>query len=122
MDTHLGIGDRCVALTDFVSLRTDAPQQFIDVTELVAQRVRRSKARSGLASVQTCHPMTAVVVNDDGPGLLDDSVLMGVAQVVHVAEGTLRLSPRQRIFFVELDGPRERTLSIVVLGLRGGND
>lgn len=45
--------------------------------------------------------------------------LLGVSQTFHVIDGALRLGRWQRLFLVELDGPRPRNLSIVVLGRRG---
>lgn len=57
---------------DAVSLRTQVRRQFIDVTELVAERVRRSGVREGIVSVQSHHTTTAVVVNEDEPLLRQD--------------------------------------------------
>ena len=141
--------------TDAVTLRTQARRQFIDVTELVAERVRRSGIREGLVSVQSRHTTTAVVVNEDEPLLLGDferlldrlcpadipydhddlarrtgvtpeerpngsshcrSLLLGSGQTLHVSGGALQLGPWQRLLLLELDGPRSRTVSIVVLG------
>lgn len=58
--------------TDAVTLRTQARRQFIDVTELVAERVRRSGIRDGLVSLQSHHTTTALVVNENEPLLLGD--------------------------------------------------
>ncbi len=57
---------------DLFELRTDKPLQFIDLTELVAERVRRSGIVNGLVNVQTRHTTTAIVVNENEPGLLED--------------------------------------------------
>lgn len=141
--------------SDAVSLRTQRPRQFIDVTELVSERVRRSGILEGLVLVQTHHTTTAVVVNEDEPLLIGDfdrllerlcppeepyghddlarrpdamaderpngashcrSLLLGGSQAIHVSGGVLRLGRWQRLLVVELDGPRRRTVSIVVLG------
>ena len=141
--------------SDAVTLRTQARRQFIDLTELVAERVRRSGIRDGLVLVQS-HPTTAaVVVNENEPLLLGDferlfdrlcpadapydhddmarridaaeeerpngashcrCVLLGVSQALHVSGGVLQVGRWQRLLLVELDGPRSRTLSVVVLG------
>lgn len=58
--------------SDAVTLRTELPRQFIDVTELVTERVRRSGIADGLVSVQSRHTTTAVVVNEDEPLLQGD--------------------------------------------------
>lgn len=141
--------------SDAVTLRTQARRQFIDLTELVAERVRRSGIRDGLVLVQSHHTTAAVVVNENEPLLLGDferlfdrlcpadapydhddmarridaaeeerpngashcrCVLLGVSQALHVSGGVLQVGRWQRLLLVELDGPRSRTLSIVVLG------
>jgi secondary thiamine-phosphate synthase enzyme len=141
--------------TDSVTLRTEGVRQFVEVTELVAERVRRSGVRHGLVSVQSLHTTTAIVVNEDEPLLLGDfahlldrtapgdlrydhddfarraavtpderangaahcrALVLGSTQTLHVVDGMLRLGRWQRLFLVELDGPRERVVSIVVLG------
>lgn len=146
------------AFSDVVGLRTEKKEQFIDLTELVAERVRRSGVRFGLASVQARHTTAAVVINEDEallradmhrllermapcgiPYAHDDfsqrltlepderrngaahcrSLLLGPTETLQVMEGTLALGRWQRVFLVELDGPRPREVSILVIGLRG---
>jgi secondary thiamine-phosphate synthase enzyme len=151
-------GAAWTVFTDVVSLRTEGVRQFVEMTELVAERVRRSGVRQGLVSIQSHHTTTAIVVNEDEPLLLGDfahlldrvapgdlrydhddfgrrssvalderangaahcrSLVLGSTQTLHVIEGVLQLGRWQRLFLVELDGPRERTVSIVVLGIAG---
>jgi secondary thiamine-phosphate synthase enzyme len=57
---------------DQVDLRTEKRIQFIDISELVAERVRRSGITHGVVSVQTLHTTTAIVVNENEPLLIDD--------------------------------------------------
>jgi secondary thiamine-phosphate synthase enzyme len=57
---------------DLVELRTDRAVQFVDLTELVAERVRRSGVVEGLVVVQSRHTTAAVVVNENEPLLLED--------------------------------------------------
>ena len=44
------------------------------------------------------------------------ALLLGVSATLNIVDGRLLLGRWQRVFFVELDGPRERTISAVVLG------
>jgi len=69
---------------DVVELRTESELQFIDVTTLVEERVRRSGVRSGLANIQSLHTTAAVIVNEDEPRLLAD-----------LARTLERLAPRE---------------------------
>jgi secondary thiamine-phosphate synthase enzyme len=143
---------------EVVTLRTREPRQFIEVTELVQERVRLSGVADGIVLVQSQHTTASVMVNEDEPLLLSDmdrllerlvpqdlryghddfsrraatlpaertngashcrSLLLGAGQTIPVCAGRLQLGCWQRIFFVELDGPQARSLSILVMGLRG---
>ena len=140
-------------------LRTTARHQFIDLTEAAAEVVRRSRVRHGIVCVQTLHTTTAVVVNENEPGLLRDmadvlerlaptgrgyrhddleqrpgtppdepangdahckAMLLSASQTLTIQERRIQLGCWQRIFLVELDGGRARTVSITVLGTGGG--
>ena len=142
--------------TDVVELRTEQRVQLVDVTELVAERVRRSGIGHGLVCIQTRHTTTAVVVNENEPLLVDDfkrmlerlapraaryrhnqlhrrrnlapdesrngdahcrALLLGASETLAVVDGALHLGRWQRVFLVELDGPRRRSVAIVVVGI-----
>jgi secondary thiamine-phosphate synthase enzyme len=44
------------------------------------------------------------------------ALLLGAAACLNVIDGTLQLGRWQRVFFVELDGPRTREVSVLMLG------
>ena len=46
------------------------------------------------------------------------ALLLGSAVSLNVADGRLKLGQWQRVLMVELDGPRPRDISVVVLGTR----
>ncbi|MCP3982014.1 MAG: YjbQ family protein [bacterium] len=48
------------------------------------------------------------------------AVVLGSSESVNVLGGRLMLGRWQSIFFVELDGPREREISIAVMGIANG--
>ncbi len=141
---------------DAVRLRTEERIQLVDVTEVVAERVRRSGVGYGIASVQTQHTTTAIIVNENEPLLMSDlrqllerlvpadavyahndwtrrdprispderpngdahcrAALLGASVSLNVMGGRLLLGEWQRVFLVELDGPRPRDFSVVVMG------
>ena len=105
--------------SDLVGLRTERKAQLIDLTELVAERVRRSGVRFGLASVQSRHTAVAVFVDEGAPAPGADSIRGRGTQTFQVTEGVLQLGRGQRVFLAELDGPRPRQISILILGLPG---
>ena len=142
---------------DRVQLDTRQRVQFIDITELVSERVRRAGIEQGIVNVQTRHTTTGIVLNENEHHLLRDfrelleawaprdspyhhndldarrfqlispdeqpngdaharALLLGASETLNVGSGTVELGTWQRLFFVELDGPRARTLSIQVMG------
>jgi secondary thiamine-phosphate synthase enzyme len=44
------------------------------------------------------------------------ALLLGHSEILEVAAGRVRLGRWQRLFLVELDGPRQRTVSLLLLG------
>jgi secondary thiamine-phosphate synthase enzyme len=57
---------------DRADLRTTERLEFVDLTTLVIEAVRRSGITHGTVNVQTRHTTTAVIVNENEPLLLDD--------------------------------------------------
>jgi secondary thiamine-phosphate synthase enzyme len=140
------------AYSETIHLRTQRSQQFVDITDLVAERVRRSRIACGFVNVQSCHTTTAILVNEFEPELLLDlgelterwaprdhgyrhdrremppgeranghgharAILLGTSAILNVDDGRICLGRWQRILLAELDGPRRRGISIVVLGV-----
>jgi len=151
-------GAGLLACSDVVTLRTERRLQFVDLTELVAERVRRSGVWHGLACIQSRHTTAGVVVNENEPLLQGDvaallerlaprglgydhddlprrpdaaaderpngdahcrAVLLGASVTLCVMDGALQLGRWQRVLLVELDGPRPRSVSVTLLGMRG---
>ena len=148
-----------IAHSRHLHVRTRTRQQFVDLTAETAETVRRSRVRHGFVCVQTLHTTTAVVVNENEPGLLQDmaevlerlvprgrgyrhddlarrpgappdepangnahcqAMLLSASQTLTIHEHRIQLGRWQRIFLVELDGGRMRTVSVTVLGTGAG--
>lgn len=139
-----------------VQVETQAPLEFIDITDSVLWLVERSGVRDGIVNVQTRHTTTAIIVNENEPLLLEDmrrtlerlapqeasyqhndftirTVNMGpdetpnghshckamflkTSETLNIVDGVIQLGRWQRIFLVELDGTRKRTVSVMVFG------
>ena len=54
------------------SFRTDAPAQFIDMTEDVRDVVARSRVRNGMALVYSPHTTCSIVINERESGFIQD--------------------------------------------------
>jgi secondary thiamine-phosphate synthase enzyme len=141
--------------TERLEVPTARRLQFVDLTPEVEGCLRRSGVRSGLASVQTRHTTTAILINEDEPLLHGDlaalldrlappgcdyahndlarradpaadesrngdahckAVALGASETIAVVEGALQLGRWQRVFLVELDGPRERSVCVTIMG------
>ena len=127
-----------------IEIRTSRRVEVIDITSEVQREVERSGVEEGIAVVYTLHTTTAIIVNENEPGLVEDvvlvldrlvprgagyshdnvdnnadahlrAILLGNSVVVPVSNGRLELGTWQRIMFVELDGPRNRRVIVKVV-------
>jgi len=131
--------------TDILKLTTSRRVEFIDVTEQVKMILDKISIKKGLLNIYSRHSTSALVINENESGLVSDfektlgrlvpegsdyqhdridnnadshirGFLLGNSQTIPVEGSVLRLGTWQSIFFVELDGPRQRKLTITVIG------
>ena len=129
-------------MADFC-VQTKRREEMIDITERVADAVRRSGIGEGICLVYVPHATAAVAINENAdPNVCEDildaltrlipegkwrhdridnnaaahikATLLGASQTVPVRGGKLRLGTWQSLMLVELDGPRERTVIVEV--------
>jgi len=129
-------------MADF-SVQTKRREEMIDITERVADAIRRSGIADGICLVYVPHATAAVAINENAdPNVCEDildaltglipegkwrhdridnnaaahikATLLGASQTVPVGGGKLRLGTWQSLMLVELDGPRERTVIVEV--------
>ena len=132
-------------LVEEVKIVTKARTSIIDVTCDIEKIVQKSNIKNGICLIQSLHTTTAVIVNEHEDGLMEDiinkakkefpsgirwlhdridnnahahiaSSFLGISKVLGVKEGGLLRGTWQNIFLLELDGPRNRTIAIIVLG------
>jgi secondary thiamine-phosphate synthase enzyme len=116
---------------------------MIDITERVADVVRRAGVSEGLCNVYVAHATAAVVVNEnDDPNVCVDTLdaldrlipagvwrhdridgnaashiqaaILGPGETIPVADGRLCLGRWQAVMLVELDGPRDRRVLVTL--------
>ena len=124
------------------SVRTTDREQILLITREVNELIGTSGIDEGLCTIVTPHTTAAVAVNenadpdvrtdlvralramvprvrfDHGEGNSDAhllSALIGCSVTLPVKDGSLRLGTWQGIYFVELDGPRNRTVEVHLL-------
>lgn len=124
-------------------IKTTKPQQFINITDKVADEVKKSNVREGAAVIYVPHTTAGVTINENAdPDVVRDIIsaldkaypvqgnylhiegnshahikasLMGSSCTVIIREGRLLLGTWQGIYFCEFDGPRNREFYVKVV-------
>jgi secondary thiamine-phosphate synthase enzyme len=121
-------------------------RELIDITPAVSAAVSESRVKEGLCLIYSTHTTASIVVNENEEGLVRDIVAkvaedfprrgtwlhnlidnnahshlagtyLGPSVTVPVRGGSAALGEYQRVFFLELDGPRSgRKVVVEVLG------
>jgi secondary thiamine-phosphate synthase enzyme len=127
-----------------ITVETRRREETIDITPRVKAAVTRAKVRDGIVAVSVAHTTAAVFVNENAdPDVQKDllaalerivprdakyahaegngpahikAVLVGNSVTLSIRDGTIELGTWQGLYFAELDGPRERTATITVIG------
>jgi secondary thiamine-phosphate synthase enzyme len=127
-----------------IAVDTKRRQETIDITSRVRAAVTRAKIGDGIVSVTVAHTTAAVFVNENadpdvqrdlltalerlvprdakyehaegnGPAHIK-AVLVGNSVTLAIRDGAIALGTWQGVYFAELDGPRERSATITVIG------
>ena len=130
---------------DTVKVNTSQRVEIQDITNDVEAVLKNSGIVEGILNVYSRHSTSGVVINENESGLLKDfqlalqrlvpegagyqhdridnnadshirGFLLGGSETIPVEDGRLMLGTWQSIFFVELDGPRQRKLTVTVMG------
>ena len=128
-----------------LKIETSKRVELVDITSEVQEEVRKSEISSGICLISTRHTTAGIIINENESGLKEDildllnklvptsagyrhdhiddnadshlrAVLLGASEALPIQEGKLELGTWQRIFFAEMDGPRNRTVNITLLG------
>ena len=125
------------------SISTKKKQELIDITDRVAKLVHTSDVEDGVCVVFTKHTTSAIVITENyDPGIKEDileslskliprggwrhdkvdgdadahikSAIINPSITIPVVEGRMTLGRWQGIYLVELSGPREREVVVLV--------
>jgi secondary thiamine-phosphate synthase enzyme len=127
-----------------ITVESAGREETIDITPRVKAAVTRAKITDGIVTISVAHTTAAVFVNENAdPDVQKDvltaleravprdaryahaegngpahvkSVFVGNSVTLPVRDGALALGTWQGIYFAELDGPRERSATITVIG------
>lgn len=128
-----------------MDVKTSKRTELIDITDLVRSKVKESGIKDGICVVSTRHTTSGIIINENERGLRSDilemletlvpenksyahnridnnadahlrAVLLSNSVTIPVEDGHLVLGTWQSIFFVELDGPRTRSVNVKIIG------
>ena len=126
-----------------IKINTNRNFEIIDITSKINELI---DVENGIISIFSRHSTSAIVVNENESGLLNDleftlnnlitdkftyqhdriddnakshlkSFLLSSSECLPIKNGRLDLGTWQSVFFIELDGPRHsRTISLTIIG------
>ncbi len=137
-----------IVSTDYLWFQTSERQEFIRITDQIANIVNASGVREGMVLVSAMHITAGVYVNDWENGLIEDfqvwleklapaglpyrhhqtgednadahlkRTIMGHQVILPVTDGRLDLGPWEQVFYAEFDGQRRKRVVVKVMGVR----
>ena len=132
--------------TDYLWFKTPKRQEFVRITDQIADIVAKSGVTDGFVLVSAMHITAGVYVNDWEDGLIHDfqewletlapagrpyrhhqtgednadahlkRTIMGHQVIVPITRGALDLGPWEQIFYAEFDGQRRKRVIVKVMG------
>ena len=136
--------------TDYLWFNTKKRQEFVRITDDVADIVKKSGVKEGMVLVSAMHITSGVFVNDWESGLIEDfqvwleklapsgldykhhqtgednadahlkRTIMGHQVIVPITKGALDLGPWEQLFYAEFDGQRRKRVVVKAMGLEAG--
>jgi len=126
-------------------IQTTVRNQLVDITAQVSDALKQSGIAEGVITVFCPHTTAAITINENadpdvcrdwvenlnrlvpagqpyyrhGEGNSDSHVkssIVGVSEQIIVEDGILVLGTWQSIYFAEFDGPRTRSIHVVIMG------
>lgn len=132
--------------SDYMTVQTKEKREFLNITPNIKAALEKSGIRDGIVLVSSLHSNSALFINDDEPGLLQDisewadriaplgpdyqhsarsesnagahlqNLLLHHQAIISVADSKLELGPWQNVIYAELDGQRPKRILIKILG------
>ncbi|HTX61500.1 MAG TPA: secondary thiamine-phosphate synthase enzyme YjbQ [Methanobacterium sp.] len=132
-------------LTEIMELKTSDRIQIVDITRNVDAAIAESGLKKGLVNIYSRHSTSALFINENESGLLEDylnlieklvptgdnyqhdridnnadshlrSFIIGNNETVPFENGSMNLGTWQSVFFLDMDGPRNRKITITIMG------
>ena len=133
------------AYTDYLVFNTEKKIQFVHIMINLEKAVSTSGVQEGLMLVTPMHVTSAVIINDNEQGLMQDYLnvlerlvpykakykhnvgedngaahiwrqLMGHQVVIPITKGKMDLGPWEQPFYCEFDGQRQKRVLVKIIG------
>ena len=130
-------------ISEKISIETKKRNELIDITDKIQEIVAKNKAKEGTCLVFVQHATAAVMLFENAdPALCDDFIehmqktipqgiwkhdkidgngdahiksgIVGCSETIPIKDGKLGLGTWQGITLCEFDGPRKRTITVVI--------
>ena len=136
-----------IVFTDYLFFDTKQRQEFVRITDEIADIVKKSGVTDGTVLVSAMHITAGVFVNDWEDGLIHDfqvwleklapagldyrhhqtgednadahlkRTIMGHQVVLPITKAALDLGPWEHVFYAEFDGQRRKRVVVKVMGV-----
>jgi secondary thiamine-phosphate synthase enzyme len=139
------MGNFMQILTEILELKTIDRIKIADITSHVDAAIAESGLKKGLVNIYSKHSTSAIFINENEVGLVEDyvdlienlvptgdnyrhdridnnadshlrSFIIGNNETVPFENGSMNLGTWQSVFFLEMDGPRNRKINITIMG------
>ncbi|MGC8832027.1 MAG: secondary thiamine-phosphate synthase enzyme YjbQ [Thermoproteota archaeon] len=129
---------------DVIEVSTKSRQQFVEVTQMISECVRRSGVRNGVCFIYVPHTTAGITVNENADPSVARDILTALDRLIPVdgdythlegnahahakasivghnatllvEDGELVLGTWQGVFLCEFDGPRRRRVLVKIMG------
>ena len=130
-------------MAEVLRISTSQLKQVVDLTDQVETLIRKAKIREGLCALFITHTTAALTTGEIGEGTEQDllevveqmipkiqfrhahnpshawshmaSSILGPSLTIPVSAGKLVLGTWQSVLLIELDGPRERDVHVILI-------
>ena len=132
-------------LNEILELTTSNRIEIADITSNVDAAIAECGLKRGLVNIYSKHSTSAIFINENEAGLVEDyvdiieklvptgdnyrhdridnnadshlrSFIIGNNETVPFENGSMNLGTWQSVFFLEMDGPRNRRITITIIG------
>ena len=131
--------------TGLLRIKTSKRVEIVDITRDLNNLIKDNELNNGIINVFTRHSTSAIAINENEPGLINDfqnslqsviptgdnyehdridnnadshirAFFIGGSESIPVNESNMNLGTWQSVFFIELDGPRNRNVLVTLIG------